>query len=305
MKKLFVVVVACFMLFFVGCKSEPVEWLTNLEQANLKATETGKDILVLFTGFGWDGYSEEFCNNIMFQDKFLKTASKNFVPVHLNISTDTENFTEEDSTNYMIAYSLGIQSCPIVLAVSQDFIPYGSFSYATGTHDISTCISKVKELGENGNTLRKLKDDLEVSSGVEKANIIDKLYNLVPEEFSYQFEELIREFPILDSQNQTGKLGFYSLLCAYQDATLIFNQSGDFYSTANIFKDLADSGFLSPEEYQMAYYQAAFFESCMGNVPTENTLPYLKKAYEAAPNSEIADSLLITINNLEESGDAN
>ena len=46
---------------------------------------------------------------------------------------------------------------------------------------------------------------------------------------------------------------------------------------------------------------AAYLESYGGQIITENTIPYLQKAYDAAPDGEAADSILLTIQALQES----
>lgn len=300
MKKIILCLLTLTMLFFVGCKSEPAEWLTDFDQATLAAEESGKDLLVLFTAIGYDGYSEEFISTILTQEKFLIEAGKNFVPVQINLIMDESNLSEEEiiknQENVMIAYSLGLQGFPTVIAASSDVIPYGSFSYDTDTQNLSGCINKVKELVATGEKMQKLNQKLEKASGVEKAKIIDELYNLVPETYSYQFNELIREFPSLDPENKTGKLGFYKLLCAFEESNNIFSESGDIQAATQVFLDLAESGLLNAEEYQHAYYMAAYIECGAGQIVTENTLPYLQKAYDAAPDSDIADSILQTIN---------
>ena len=136
------------------------------------------------------------------------------------------------------------------------------------------------------------------SNGVNKAELIDELYSAVSEEFSYQFTDYIAEFPSLDPENKTGKLGKYKLLLAYDESLAIFNESGDIDAAAQVFIDLAESGLLTVEEYQTAYYNAAYLESYGGQIVTENTIPYLQKAYDAAPESELADSIILTIESL-------
>ena len=302
MKKIILCLLTLTMLFFVGCKSEPAEWLTDFDQATLAAEESGKDLLVLFTAIGYDGYSEEFISTILTQEKFLVEAGKNFVPVQINLIMDESNLSEEEiiknQENVMIAYSLGLQGFPTVIAASTDVIPYGYFSYDIDTQTLAGCIDKVKDLVATGEKMKKLNQKLEKATGVEKAKIIDDLYNLIPEIYSYQFNELIREFPSLDPENKTGKLGFYKLLCTFEEANTVFNESGDVQAAAQLFIDLAESGLLNQEEYQHAYYMAAYTESYTGQIVTANTLPYLQKAYDAAPNSDIADSILKTINSI-------
>ena len=58
------------------------------------------------------------------------------------------------------------------------------------------------------------------------------------------------------------------------------------------------TNYVTVEEYQTAYYNAAYLESYGGQIVTENTIPYLQKAYDAAPESELADSIILTIESL-------
>ena len=289
------------MLFFVGCKSEPVEWLTDLDQATLAAEENNKDLLIFFSGLGWDGYSEQFTSEILTQKAFLKEVGTNYIPVQLNIVLDEEGLTEEEivvnQSNYMIAYSLGVSSVPSIIVMTKDGNPYGSILYTTDTTTESV-VADFKAIKKTGDSIRKLTPKIEKATGVNKAELIDELYSSVSEEFSYQFTDYIAEFPSLDPENKTGKLGKYKLLLAYDESLAIFNESGDIDAAAQVFIDLAESGLLTVEEYQTAYYNAAYLESYGGQIVTENTIPYLQKAYDAAPESELADSIILTIESL-------
>ena len=301
MKKIIFVLLTLSMLFFVGCKSEPVEWLTDLDQATLAAEENNKDLLIFFSGLGWDGYSEQFTSEILTKDAFLKEIGANYIPVQLNIVLDEEGLTEEEiainQSNYMIAYSLGVSSVPSVIVTSKEWIPYGGILYTAET-TIDSAVSEFKAIKKAGDAIRKLTPKIEKASGVKKAELIDELYSSVSEEFSYQFTDYIAEFPSLDPENKTGKLGKYKLLLAYDESLAIFNESGDIDAASQVFIDLAESGLLTVEEYQTAYYNAAYLESYGGQIVTENTVPYLQKAYDAAPESELADSILLTIESL-------
>ena len=301
MKKIIFVLLTLSMLFFVGCKSEPVEWLTDLDQATLAAEENNKDLLIFFSGLGWDGYSEQFTSEILTKDAFLKEVGSNYVPVQLNIVLDEEGLTEEEivvnQSNYMIAYSLGVSSVPSIIVMTKDGNPYGSILYTTDTTTESV-VADFKAIKKAGDAIRKLTPKIEKASGVNKAELIDELYSSVSEEFSYQFTDYIAEFPSLDPENKTGKLGKYKLLLAYDESLAIFNESGDINAAAQVFINLAESGLLTVEEYQTAYYNAAYLESYGGQIVTENTVPYLQKAYDAAPESELADSILLTIESL-------
>ena len=301
MKKIIFVLLTLSMLFFVGCKSEPVEWLTDLDQATLAAEENNKDLLIFFSGLGWDGYSEQFTSEILTKEAFLKEIGANYIPVQLNIVLDEEGLTEEEiainQSNYMIAYSLGVSSVPSVIVTSKEWIPYGGILYTAET-TIDSAVSEFKAIKKAGDAIRKLTPKIEKASGVKKAELIDELYSSVSEEFSYQFTDYIAEFPSLDPENKTGKLGKYKLLLAYDESLAIFNESGDIDAASQVFIDLAESGLLTVEEYQTAYYNAAYLESYGGQIVTENTVPYLQKAYDAAPESELADSILLTIESL-------
>lgn len=301
MKKIIFVLLTLSMLFFVGCKSEPVEWLTDLDQATLAAEENNKDLLIFFSGLGWDGYSEQFTSEILTQKAFLKEIGANYIPVQLNIALDEEGLTEEEivvnQSNYMIAYSLGVSSVPSIIVMTKDGNPYGSILYTTDTTTESV-IADFKAIKKAGDSIRKLTPKIEKATGVNKAELIDELYSSVSEEFSYQFTDYIAEFPSLDPENKTGKLGKYKLLLAYDESLAIFNESGDINAAAQVFINLAESGLLTVEEYQTAYYNAAYLESYGGQIVTENTLPYLQKAYDAAPDSELADSISMTIESL-------
>ena len=96
MKKIIFCLLTLTMLFFVGCNSEPAEWLTDWDQATLAAEESDKDLLIFFSGLDWDEYSEQFIADILTQENFLKEVGKNYVALQLNIVVDEQNLTEEE-----------------------------------------------------------------------------------------------------------------------------------------------------------------------------------------------------------------
>ena len=308
MKKILFVLFTISVLFFIGCSSESAVWYTDLEQATIEAEKNNKDLLIFFSGMGWDGYSEKYFNEILSTDEFLQEAGKNFVALQLNIVADESNLTEEEiitnQTNYMIANSMGVGTIPMVFATSMEGVPFAFFTYNESS-SLETTLEQLVATGETSKKIKSLTKQLNKTSGIEKAKIIDELYYSVPAEFSYQFSDLIREFPSLDPENKTGKLGEYKLVLAYEEAMIIYQESGDIQGATQVFLDLAESGILTPEEYQYAYYQAAFVESYGAQILTENTLPYLQIAYDAAPDSYLATGLISeainTINSLLES----
>ena len=157
----------------------------------------------------------------------------------------------------MSAPPLAFSSVPALIAASADTIPYGMILYGPDS-DVQTVTAEVKKLQETGKKVKSLKAKLEKASGVNKAKLIDELYNSVDENFTYQFQDLIAEFPTLDPENKTGKLGQYKLLLAYDESLAIFNESGDITAATQVFIDLAESGLLNSEEYQTAYYNANY-----------------------------------------------
>jgi thioredoxin-related protein len=71
----------CFC--FAADAAEPVEWLTDLDQAKLIAARSGKDLLINFTGQAWCGACMELEREVLTTEEFASMAA-DFVLVRLD-----------------------------------------------------------------------------------------------------------------------------------------------------------------------------------------------------------------------------
>jgi len=81
--------IAILSLFFIYAwaeskeKSEELNWLTNLEEAQQIAKEKELPILIDFTGSDWCGWCIKLVDEIFSQQKFIEYAAENIVMVKL------------------------------------------------------------------------------------------------------------------------------------------------------------------------------------------------------------------------------
>ena len=115
MKKL----LAVLMIFLVCTSSEPVGdglvWMTEYEEAFVKAKKEGKLVLINFTGSDWCGWCKRLDIEVFSQPSFKKFADEQLVLLKLDYPRRTPQPKDVKIKNQQLAREFAVRGFPTIL----------------------------------------------------------------------------------------------------------------------------------------------------------------------------------------------
>ncbi len=93
------------------------EWLVDYEEAAEKSRETGRPILMNFTGSDWCPPCIQMKNDVLSTDRFLRYAEDNLVLLELDFPRRTAQEEALRQQNRQLANRFGIESFPTFVMV--------------------------------------------------------------------------------------------------------------------------------------------------------------------------------------------
>ncbi|MCQ2241714.1 thioredoxin family protein [Treponema sp.] len=305
LSKLFIT--AIISALFVSCGTK---WNTDYDDALKSAQKKNKDVFLVFTGDDWTDNSVPFKENILNKKEFLSRYSKDYVFLNIDFSQGefaktkvaedasdadkklAEKIAAEYKRKEVLGRNYSVKVWPAVYLCSAE--GYVLEQVIFDADKDTTCT--VEEYSEKVEVQRKKAAEIKVlveavrsAKGVEKAKAIDELVKGSNPRFSDLYKDLIYEFPALDTENETGRLGFYELAAAYYVSYEATTKNED---PAKPFLDVIEKGHLALDQVQEAYYMAAY--SLINGEKFDSALvtEYLEKAYTVNPAGPNAMKIL-------------
>ncbi|MBR4825673.1 MAG: thioredoxin family protein [Spirochaetaceae bacterium] len=270
------------------------EWVKDYEAVQTTAKERNKNILLAFTGTGWDGVSDGFEKDVMNDSEFIKKMGKKFELAQIDIPAGENEVSEEEMQKiFTYAMMFNLETTPSLILLSPEGISYGSVAYQQEM-GLEAVIEAVENIENGYKAMAKLKSDIEKASGVKKVQLIDELYEKSSDEEKAKMTDYILEVPALDPENQSGLVGKYKLLAAYSEAGL-YMQRGDVVGARDVLLRMVEGSDVEPEYAQEAYYTAAYISALGGLLTTQEEIDFtcslLEKAIAVYPESEHIEDL--------------
>ena len=169
-------------------------------------------------------------------------------------------------------------------------VPFSAEKDTTCT--VEEYCSKLEEYRGSAEVVKGLVKAVRGSAGTEKAEAIDALVKGSSSTYSDLFMNLIYEFPSLDPENTTGRLGFYELAGAYY---LSYDATTKNEDPAKPFLDVIEKGNLSGDQIQEAWYMAAYSRINGEDFNSRLVTEYLEKAYAVNPTGKNAGKILTNL----------
>jgi len=115
-----------------GTPSNGPSWLTSMETAQEQSRETGKPILVDFTGSDWCGWCVKLKAEVFDTSEFEEWAAKNVVLLELDYPRRKKLPTELKAQNEKLAKQYNIKGFPTILLLDADGKVLGRMGYMRG-----------------------------------------------------------------------------------------------------------------------------------------------------------------------------
>ncbi len=306
LKKLAGLTIACMLLvcgnLFAGAApAEENLWMTNFEAAKTKAKAEHKLMLVDFTGSDWCGWCIKLHQEVFDLPEFKNEAPKKFVLVELDFPQQKQLSEELTAQNRKLQEKFKVQGFPSIFLTDANGKAITKMGYMAG--------GPVKYLeAMNGNVTKyesilAIRKKADAAKGLERAKLLDEMLTL-GDKFSADSSDDVKlgaEILTLDPDNKTGlksKYTYKNLIA--QSETLTEEKKFD-EAKAACEKAAAVPG-IAAELKQDAYFAAG--KCCFDKQNFGETVAYLIKARDAAPESKMAAQLGAMISRFQGMADA-
>jgi len=284
----------CFGLMMSSCVSTS----SAGKNGSSAVRNSGKDILLIFTGSDWSKEAEDFSKNILTEScktELAKSYAARFIDLLHNPS---ENEREAAQKNYLLFSEYAVPDVPFIVLQTAEQDMYASAVIEADIKTEAQLMEKITALTAQRIKVTEAKKRIGSTKGPEKAQAIDEFLNTVGNAEAHRYDSLRMQVPALDPHNKSGLKGKYVLMSADIRAKS-FAQQGNYLKAGDEYKAAAETGDLSPAELQLAWYLTAYSYLMTGSADTETVVGYLQKAIEADPQNPAVQQLNQAIHKLQ------
>ncbi len=284
------------LLIFASCSN--VKWNSSFSEAKKIATKKDKDIFMVISG-GAES-SDEFKSTVLDSKDFLSAVGKKFELLFINLSADglkdlsQEELSKVYDENSKIIMDYSVTDELTMLMLNQDGYWLKSFPYADKYKDPALLIADLFADDEKVSMAHEYISAIKKFDGSDRAKAINNLYEFTDENYKLPLIPLCYEIPDLDSENNTGLLGKYELIIAYDRADKILSAE-NVDQAAQVFVDAAEHGHLDRSQKFEAYFTAAYLYPLVGSTNFDKMCELLEQAYDSNPSdphvNEVTDLL--------------
>ena len=283
---------AVLLLSLASCKKKVV-WQTDFGTALKDAGESGRSVLVLFSGEDWDGKTAVFRSEVLDTDEFKDFAREKYVLLNIDLSEAEQAKAIEEGNEELLARiedksslfrKYEVSSYPTLALLSGEGYVLTIVQYNEGLNSPAVLIEVLEEQAERIQSVSSAIVKVQSSSGAEKVRAIDMLYEATPETGRKPLDGLVREVPSLDPSDSSGLVGKYEFIRVYGDA-IASTSEGIRDGVAESFVDIAENGHLSPAQKFEAFYNAAYLMALFGDSDYDRMFELLDKAKSSDPEN--------------------
>lgn len=226
---------------FVGALASSTQaelaWLTDFEAGKKEAAESGKTLLVDFTGSDWCHWCIQLDKEVFSQEAFEAAADK-YVLVELDFPQDESKITpEQRGKNEVLAEEVGIEGFPSVILFDAKGRAFARTGYMEGGPE--AYLKHLDEISAPYNALKTAEGD-----AARKEALAAFLKTISGEEIEAKYGEEFAEFKKLDPNDETGllaELATAKAMANFEDGVEESLSAGDFDAViASVDKFLAD-----------------------------------------------------------------
>ena len=121
MRKYFIISIVFIVIAMLYCsKTEATNWETDLQKASSAAKDSGKYMLLDFSGSDWCGWCIRLEKEVFSQDAFKDFAEKNLVCVLVDFPSAKEQSKKLKQQNMDLAEKYDVKGYPTIIILSPD-----------------------------------------------------------------------------------------------------------------------------------------------------------------------------------------
>jgi thioredoxin-related protein len=137
-----------FAIAIAAEETTELNWLSNLEEAQLESEESGLPIFVNFTGSDWCGWCIKLVDEVFSKEEFIDYANENLIMVKLDFPKRIEQTKETKDYNRSLSSKYNIQGFPTILLLNSEGEVIAKTGYQAGGPN--KYIDHLKNLLEKG-----------------------------------------------------------------------------------------------------------------------------------------------------------
>lgn len=281
-------VAVCASAISVHAESEA--WETDFDKARKLAAESGKDLLVNFSGSDWCGWCIRLDKEVFSHQEFVDGASKDYVLVVLDFPRQQENIDKipeaERERNKELQQKFAIRGFPTVLLATADGEVYARTGYRPNGPE-----AYLKELAGFREAREKraaVEARIAGAEGLEKARLLDELVESTPADMQADLADEMKQIVKLDADGQAGLRDKYRLRSGMLDAAAALRDQ-DYEKAASQFEAVLKD--VNPQGQERQQLLVAMGEPYFYMDRTDKVVDLLKQAVAADPDSEAAEGI--------------
>lgn len=269
-------------------------WATDFEAAKKQAADSGKDLLVDFTGSDWCGWCIKLNKEVFQHDAFKNGVKDTFVLVELDFPRDKSKVSEAiQKQNKELAKAYAVRGYPTILLCDAKGRPYAKTGYQKGGPE--EYVKHLNELRE----LRVARDqafaEAEKATGVEKSKALVKVLESIQVDdalISNFYSGTIDEIKASDPQDETGyvkKAEQAGKVKAFQTKLMELTRAKNNEAALQLCDDTVAEGVIVGEAGQRVMLAKAMILLNSGRI--DDAAAQIDKAIEYLPGSKENDGL--------------
>lgn len=176
-------------------------WLNNIDKGIEQAKKDNKLVLVEFTGSDWCPPCKALKKDVFPSAEFQKIADKSLVLVELDFPRQKEISEEQKKYNAEMAKKYTISGYPTVYLLNNEGAPVW---VRVGGGDKDEYLKELQDGIKNADTITKDLAAAKTASGLEKAKLLDKVYEAMSDDLKNSNTALIEEIIALDKEDTLG-----------------------------------------------------------------------------------------------------
>ena len=192
------------LAFLLGAAQGELKWLTDFEEGKKAAAESGKNMLVDFTGSDWCGWCVKLKEEV-FSQKAFEAAADKYVLVELDFPKAEDLISpEQRAKNDAVGEMFGIQGFPTILLLDEKGRAFTRTGYQEGGPE--AYLAHLEEISKPLTDLKAAEGD------ARKGALATFLRTLSGEEIEESFSAELDELKKLDPEDETGFLAEMSAI---------------------------------------------------------------------------------------------
>lgn len=323
------ILAAALSLAAVSCSK--AEWFDSYEDAFAAAEKKDKGVILVITGCDWNAESKLFLEQVARTEEFENAFKKDFIFVNIDFSQQSflrsnvmEDSTEEEKeesrkiiedyeSKQVIADRYAVAAFPSLYFVTKEGWYLSNVSVNETAIPLTEEETKAADENEKKgpsvkftpetflasvnndeiNQKNEITKKIRSSEGTEKARYIDQFFDMTNPMYASSIEELVRSFPTLDPNNETGFVDKYRSNIVYFDA---YDELRSGRDPALVFEAAAQDSSYDVQTRQNFYSMAGFMVIRIGSendsYDFDRILNYLEKAYNLDSETPGAEEIL-------------